>query len=248
MDNSGIQEAALLLLDLRRRRATIEALPDQLTPATNDEAYAIQDAIHQAAGWTIEVLKVGCTSLQAQEALGIPHPIAGRVPAEDRFGSGDTIDRGVFAGAPLIECEFALRLDAAGKVDAVAPALELVDTRYSSGFAPDTRSLLADNSGSAAVVIGAAVAIEEVGDLADYDVSLTIDGGQVATGTGAAVVGGPWQSVQWVIDHERSRGRDVAAGTWIITGTCTGLTPSAFGTKLTGDFGGLGQVSVTLAR
>ena len=54
----------------------------------------------------------GCTSEVAQQVLGIPHPIGGRVPADAVFATGTDLPADFFGSAPAIECEFAARGDA----------------------------------------------------------------------------------------------------------------------------------------
>ncbi len=248
LDRPQIEEAAAYLFHLRVQRETAAALPFEIRPKNVEDAYAIQDAMHATAGWPIGVLKVGCTSEIAQEILGIPHPIGGRVPAEGVFASGAEIPASYFANAPAIECEFAIQVDEAGEPVAVAPALELVDPRVTSSAGFGGMTTIADNSAGCGVVLGTATPIEAAGDLVSHDVELRSGTGEVlATGSAAAVLGGPAASVDWTKTHEASRGRDLAGGAWIITGTCTGLTPTQVGGAYLADFGGLGQVSFSLA-
>ena len=54
-----VERAGELLLELRSTGRTVPELPDGLRPETWDEAYAIQDALHEAAGWDLPVAKVG---------------------------------------------------------------------------------------------------------------------------------------------------------------------------------------------
>lgn len=246
MEQSEIEDAAMFLLHLRTQRDQVGGLPGEFTPKTLDDAYDIQDTTHRIAGWLISMLKVGCTSVAAQEALGIPHPIGGRVPAEAVFEAGSVVPRGFLASEPLLECEIAMRVGPDGVVDAIAPAIELVNARYRDTSRVSSASIIADNSAGCGAILGAAVSLAEVDDLDALDMVLHNDKGEIASGNARALVGGPQASVDWTIAHEASRGRDVAPGTWIITGTCTGLTPTTWGSTYTADFGPLGSVSFTL--
>jgi 2-keto-4-pentenoate hydratase len=256
------QHAGALLMELRTTGRTIPELPDGLRPESWEEAYAVQDALHVAAGWDIAVLKVGCTSVRAQEALGIAEPIGGRVPAAALFDSGPALRQADFHHVPLLECEFAFRVanDVAPDdtvtglaairelVDVVAPAVEVVDSRYDKIFAASGPSIVADNSAAAAVVLGEPVDVASAGDLATCDVELTAGAERLAQGTGAAVLGNPLLALEWVVAHERSRERSIAGGTWVITGTCTGMTPCPVDQPVTARFEGLGDVSVTFVQ
>lgn len=254
------QHAGALLLELRTSGATIPELPDGLRPGSWQEAYAIQDALHAAAGWEIGVLKVGCTGAPAQEALGVAEPIGGRIPTAAVFESGSVLPSAEFHHEPLLESEFAFRirhdvapghpisgLDAVGDlIDFVAPAIEVVDSRYNEMFGASGPSIVADNSAAAAVVLGPAVAVDSAGELADCAVELRQGSDVLAHGSGAAVLGHPVKALEWVLGHESRRGRLVAAGTWVITGTCTGLVPAPLGQTVTAHFDGLGEVGLTL--
>ena len=247
LDRPQIEEAAAYLFHLRVQRETASSLPFEIRPKNVDDAYAIQDAIHATAGWPIDVLKVGCTSELAREILGIPHPIGGRIPTEGVFASGTEISSSYFANPPAIECEFALQVNAAGEPIAVAPAIELVDPRVTSSEGFGGMTTIADNSAGCGVVLGPPTPIDEAGDLGAHAVELRSGSGdQLASGSAQAVLGGPAASVAWTNEHEAARGRVVAAGSWIITGTCTGLTPTAVGGSYLADFGTLGQVSFSL--
>ena len=247
LERQQIEEAAAYLFHLRVQRQTASSLPHEIRPRSVEDAYAIQDAVHGTAGWPIEVLKVGCTSELAREILGIPHPIGGRIPSEGVFASGAEIPASYFSNPPAIECEFALQVNAAGDPIAVAPALELVDPRVTSSAGFGGMTTIADNSAGCGVVLGPPTPIDEAGDLASHAVELRSGSCDVlASGTADAVLGGPPASVEWTKEHEASRGREVAGGVWIITGTCTGLTPTEAGGTYLADFGALGQVSFSL--
>lgn len=248
MEQSEIEDAAMFLLHLRTQRDQVRGLPGELAPKTLDDAYAIQDATHHFAGWPIGMLKVGCTSVPAREALGIPHAIGGRVPAEAVFASGDIVPRAFLASEPLLECEIALRVAADGTIDSVAPAIELVNARFHDTSKVSGPSIIADNSAGCAAVLGSAVPMSAIGELGELAMSLIENGTEIAAGSAAALVDGPLGSVEWSVAHETARGRQVEPGTWIITGTCTGLTPTRWGASYRADFGPLGSVDFRLGE
>lgn len=248
MEQSDIEDAAMFLLHLRTQRTQVSGLPGELSPKSVDDAYAIQDATHRFAGWPIEVLKVGCTSEVAQQVLGIPHPIGGRIPSEAVFANGSTVPRSFLACEPLLECEIALRVNEAGAVDAAAPAIELVNPRFLDTSKVSGPSLIADNSAGCAVVLGEPVPIADAGDLTAVTMSLHDGESEIASGSAAALAQGAEGSVAWTLAHESSRDRPVAAGTWIITGTCSGLTPTAFDRTYTATFSTLGTVGFSLGE
>jgi 2-keto-4-pentenoate hydratase len=255
-----VEHAAGLLIECRETGRAIPDLPDGLRPGTWDEAYAIQDALHANGAWGTAALKVGATSEVSQKALGTDCPFAGRLPATALFDSGATIDlSSVFHHPPRLESEFALHIGPGAAtvdpddleavravVNAVAPALELVGSRYDDMGKVSAMSLVADNAGSTAIVLGQPVATDQAGDLAAITVSLTSGGEELGAGSGADVMGDPVRSLQWALQHERARGRTPVPGTWVITGTCTGMVPYPLGQTVVARFSGLGEVSVTV--
>ena len=258
---ADIAHAARLLVEMYDTMRTIPQLPDGLRPGSPDEAYAIQAAVVETGAWEVGALKVGCTSTGAQQALGIDEPIAGLVGRHRMESSGVVLDMSSFHHTPFIECEFALRVGSDVKpeddvselagvhdvVDAVAPAVELVDSRFDDMFSVGPHSLMADNSGFGTMVLGEPVDPAAVDALETVAVTLSCDGEELARGVGADVMGDPYRALRWVLGHELRHGRTVAAGTWVITGTCTGLVPFPLGNQITASFAGLGDADVTLS-
>ena len=90
-------------------------LPPEVRPSDEDEAYMLQDLLHErlmeAGRGPVAGHKIGCTTPIMQEFLGIDNPCAGGV-----FGSTSHADSGVFRFDDLlhpgVECEMAVRLGA----------------------------------------------------------------------------------------------------------------------------------------
>lgn len=248
--------AGSLLVELRETMRTIPELPDGLRPGTFDEAYAIQDELQRQGGWGTGALKVGCTSDFAQQALGIDSPVVGVVADELVFAPGARIDRSLFHHDPLLEGEFAIRLavdledvtqldgDARSLADAVAPSVELISSRFDKVLGASGPSTVADNVANGGLVL--ADPVEPPTDLATLAVTLTSDTGEIASGTGAAVLGDPYQAFAFALRHELSRGRPVPAGTWVTTGTCTGISPCPIGAEVTAAYDTLGSFSFSV--
>lgn len=257
--NVDVEHAAALLLEQLETGRTIPALPDGLRPATMEEAYAIQDALHRQAGWDIGVIKVGDTNPESQRNLGIDHPIGGRIPQRRVHVTPARLDVTSFHHPPLLECEFGLRIGRpigpdepldvdgiAGCVDAVVPAIEVLDTRFDVQLDVSAPSLVADNSAAAAVVLGSPVPVTSPPELVNAEVRLEVEGSVLGKGTGSAALGDPLESLAWIVAHEQRRGRGVDAGTVVITGTCTGAIHCVLDAATVADFGPLGVVHLMI--
>jgi len=112
MGADEIFTAAQLIVDARKQRTPLGALPPQLQPQDEAAGYEIQREVHwllaeqtgDFAGY-----KIGCTSKVMQDYLGIPHPCAGGVFARGVHQSGVVLRAADFVRVG-VECEIAVRL------------------------------------------------------------------------------------------------------------------------------------------
>ncbi|MEE9589634.1 MAG: fumarylacetoacetate hydrolase family protein, partial [Hyphomicrobiaceae bacterium] len=73
-------------------------------------------------------------------------------------------------------------------------------------------------------------------------VSFSVDGEQVASGTGALVMGHPLNALAWTVSKLGAIGLALEAGQIVTTGTCTGVNFVKAGQHAVANFGGLGKV------
>lgn len=257
MQPEAIRQAVELLIAARRDRRALPGLPDGCRPGTTDEGFAIQDALVRTAGGGVAGWKVGATSAQAQQMLKVDGPFYGPVFSQLIMRSPAEPAAGAFHMHAL-ECEFAFRLGddlpARGRpyeqdevdeaIQAVIPAIELIDTRYDSFTDYGGAALIADCGGNGALVLGEELTDWRALELARQGVRLEVDGDAKAEGTGEAVLGHPLKALQWFVNRHTERGFHLRAGEIVTTGTCTGLTMVAPGQRALADFGPLGQVRV----
>src|SRR6185295_3696876 len=164
-------------------------------PLTLDEAYDVQARLlsrRYGRGERPIGIKMGFTSRAKMAQMGVSDLIWGRLTDRMLHASGDTISRRAFVH-PRVEPEiaFLLKTPLAGKVDAatalaavsaVAAAVEIIDSRYRD-FKFSLTDVVADNSSSSALVIGAWV--EPTFDLGNLRMELAIDGKVRQTGSSA---------------------------------------------------------------
>jgi 2-keto-4-pentenoate hydratase len=108
------------------------------------------------------------------------------------------------------------------------------------------KTAIADFSLDIAVVRGAPIPNWERYDLTTMPVRAVVDGATLASGTGAAVLGHPLNSLPWLSVALSKRGQRLRKGEIILTGTCTGITKVAPGQLFEGRFADLPAVEIRL--
>lgn len=233
------------------------AIP-QLTsdaPLTLEEAYAVQSAsvdLRTARGDRQVGVKLGFTSKAKAEQMGVDDVIVGVLTEQMAVADGGTLDTAALIH-PRIEPEVAYRLgrdvdphdpddDALAAVDAVAPALEIIDSRYRD-FRFSLEDVVADNTSAAAYVVGPWQA--PGADLADRPVTLAVDGTPAETGSTRDILGHPDQALAAVKRMAAQHGIALRAGAVVLAGAATAAVPLQPGTTVTAVVDGLGEVAVT---
>lgn len=228
--------------------------------ATLAAAYEVQrhyvQQLSAASGAAPCGYKIGLTSARMQAMCGIDTPVAGTVLAHRVHRSGATLARADH-GRLGIEFEIAVRLgrdlgggaDAAAvaaAVDAVTPAIEVVDDRGCDYARLDVLSLVADNAWNAGIVLGD---WRQPGlDLAAVRGVVFVDDASepLDSGHGSAVLGHPFAAVTWLANHLSGQGGALRAGEVVMTGSIvTTKFPQAPG-RWRYAAEGLGDVVVTV--
>jgi 2-keto-4-pentenoate hydratase len=228
-------------------------------PATAAAAYGVQAAILAHAGLQRIGWKIGASTKVAMELMAIGKPFIGPLFAPHFHDSGATVPL-VAAQKPGLETEFLLGLGAdlpprakpyepeevAAAIAFVAPAFEIVGARFQGGLAGNGLLAIADCAANVGVVRGEPVHDWRRFDLGSHQLRLSVDGAEVASGSGSALVfGGPVEAVTWLANNPILAEYGLKEGEVVMTGTCTGLTPLRSGQRAEADFGELGRVSVS---
>lgn len=229
--------------------------------ATLDDAYDAQDALvaaMQSAGLgAIRGWKIGLTSAKMQAMCGIDQPVGGAILASRIRPSGSRVARSAH-GRLGLEFEICARIGAdlppraapyalaevAAAVDAVAPAIEMVDDRRADYAALDVLSLVADNSWNAGVVLGEFTPLPA--DLDACEGVVTLNGAELGRGFGRDVLGGPLKVLNWLADHLSARGRGLRAGDIVMTGSLVATQFPEAGSDYLFAVAGLGTVALTI--
>lgn len=225
-------------------------------PTSAAAAYGIQAEAMARSGLKQVGWKLGAAAKPAMDMLALDAPFLAPLLAPHCLADGAEI--ALVAGqGPGLETEFLVALGAdlparaepwqrdevAAAVDYVAPAFEIVASRFEGGLKGNGLLVIADGGGNAAIVQGAPVHDWRRFDLAGHKVRLSINGAETASGSGSALIfGDPIAAVAWLANQPQLAGGGLRRGEIVMTGTCTGLIPLQAGDGASADFGELGQV------
>jgi 2-oxo-3-hexenedioate decarboxylase len=225
-------DAAAAALDAAQRDAeAMEQFGDRLP---GDFAYPVQAALlarRLRRGERPVGVKLGFTSEAKQAQMGLSEVIVGRLTDAMAIPDGSTVNLRRYIH-PRVEPEVAFRLDRdvdpaepepgiRSAIGAVAPAMEVIDSRYRD-FRFSLADVIADNTSAAGFVVGPWT---DLGDLADCQVELVIDGVAVQQGSTAAILGHPLLAADALVPIAHRLGIALPAGTVILAGAATAAVP-----------------------
>lgn len=238
--------------------ATATEIP-QITddyPLNVEEAYAVQSLSVQrriARGERLVGYKMGLTSRAKMIQVGVSEVIWGRLTDAMRVEEGGSVAFNRYVH-PRVEPEiaFLLKADLSGKVsnlealaavEAVAPALEIIDSRYKN-FKFALPDVIADNSSSSGFVIGDWRKPDF--DFSNVGIVLEADGRPVQIGSSAAILGNPIRSLVAGARLIAQSGETLRAGQIVMAGGATAAHALAPGMAVRGVFSGMGAVAFTV--
>ena len=262
IDPELIQKAADLLWEADVSATPTAPIRDLLGTSTDiDAAYAIQQINTDrkiAAGMRVSGRKIGVTSKAVQQQIGVDTPDFGTLFAQTEFGDGTDLPTHRMI-QPRAEGEVALVLERdldnaphgfAEVIRAVAfalPAIEVVDSRIEN-WQISLVDTVADNASCGFYVVGSRPVTLHTFDIRTVPMSMSINGAEVSTGTGAECLGNPLHAARWLADELCARGIPLLAGQVVMTGALGPLRPVAAGDEVVARFGQLGTVSVFMSR
>lgn len=258
MTPDQISRAAAQLAQARRDRNPFDNLPSACRPESLDDGYAVQEALHEVLGVPATGYKIGCTTKVMQEYLRIAQPCGGTILLADTHASPAHLRHGDYV-RPGVECEIAVRLgrdlppdgapydrDTVGEAVAVCmAAIEIVDDRYVDYKALDAATLIADDFFGAGCVLGHPQRSWD--DLAGLTARMAINGEDVGHGTGAHVMGHPFEALAWLANTLARRGRGLRAGEIVLTGSIVETRWIARGDRVSVTVDGLGEADAAFA-
>ncbi len=224
---------------------------------TLDDAYRIQLALidrRVAAGERHIGWKVGLTAKVIQEQFGFHEPVFACIletqPTGHVFGATELIH-------PGFETELCVRLgrglegnitleQVRAAVDVIHPSFEIIETR--GDLVKQIALALADNGQQRSVVFGAPKPLAPTMALDKVAARVQLNGQEVATGLGSAVLDNPLNSIKWLAGKLGQYGRLLRPGDIIMTGSFVRQFPLRPGDVATAEFSGIGRVETSIAK
>src|SRR5579862_915606 len=250
MTPEQIDEAARALVAARAGPA-IAMLPEAVRPQSEADSYAIQEAVLRRLGERVGGWKVGfspeggifCAPIYASAV----HPSPASLPAAGLHVIGIECEIGFRINQALAARALPYSRDEVLAAASLHPTIEVVDSRYQDFRSLDRLQVLADNYSNGGLVYGAAAAGWQGLDLVHPPIAVTADGKPFAECTGLRA-GDPIGLLIDLVNHVANRRGGVPAGTFVTTGTHTGLAFTEPGTRIRADYGPLGRVEVAFPR
>lgn len=225
---TDLDEIATMLDDCARSPKFASQLDGSLSLL---DAYAIQRLVIQKRldrGETRIGMKMGFTSRAKMEQMGVDDMIWSPLTDAMLHEEGGKIDSRKFL-QPRAEPEVAYllkkplvgkvsALEAQAAIEAVAPAIEILDSRFKD-FKFSLPAVVADNTSSAGLVIGAWHS--PLTDVSNLGIVLSVNGRPAAFGSTAAILGNPVRSLIAAARMAGEAGEALPSGSIILAGAAT---------------------------
>jgi 2-oxo-3-hexenedioate decarboxylase len=252
-------ELEQLARDLDRAAREHAAIPQWAgaQPLTLQQAYEVQSRVADlrcAHGDEVIGLKQAFTNRAMMKRMGVAEQVTGLLCRTMEVPNGGPLSLAhVFA--PRVEVEVMFRLarpvppdatpmEALACVDAVAPAIEVVDSRYRD-FRFSAHDAVADNASACAFVVGAWLSPPP--ELGQRAVTLEVDGTVAVTGDTANILDHPLLALCNAVRLAARDGRPLASGSLVLGGSAIDPFPVSAGQRVHARIEGLGAVGFVVS-
>jgi len=250
VNNNQIAE----ILDQAAKNAQSTAQISLQHPISLEQAYDIQALSIERRldrGEQLTGVKLGFTSKAKMEQMGVHDMIWGRLTDAMARAHNGSISLSQFIH-PRAEPEIAFLLskdvthalsmeEAKEYVEAVAVAIEIIDSRYEN-FKFSLEDVVADNCSSSAYVIGKWMPNDTT--IQNIKITLSIDNQLISEGNSNAILGNPWESLLAATRLASQNGLMLKKGQIILAGAATPATYLKPSQQVEASAEGLGSVSL----
>jgi 2-oxo-3-hexenedioate decarboxylase len=250
-------DIAAIAQNLDKAAHDAKAIPQLTDKLTVEDAYAVQK---EAIGRRLQRgekrvgVKMGFTSRAKIVQMGISDMIWGRLTDGMVVEDGGAMKFSKYVH-PRVEPEiaFLLKKELAGRVtplqalsavEAVAPAMEIIDSRYAD-FKFSLVDVIADNASSSGFVTGPWHRPDF--DFANLGLVLSFDGRAVQVGTTAAILGDPLRALAAAARFAAEAGEPLQPGWIVMAGGATAAEALPAGAWVETEMQHLGRVAFSVA-
>jgi 2-oxo-3-hexenedioate decarboxylase len=253
-----LNRLAAILDDAARSGVAIAQLSETLPDLDVTAGYTIQQLAIQrrlSRGEQRVGTKMGLTSRAKMRQVGVDQVIWGRLTDAMRVDEGGEL---TLAGRvhPRAEPEvaFIMKKPLAGRVsaaeamaavEAVAPAIEIIDSRYRD-FKFNLSDVVADNASSSGFIVGNPQPATT--DVANLGIVMRVNGQAVQIGSSAAILGHPLRSLVVAARMVAEAGEILRPGDIVLAGAATEAVPLRAGQHVRTEIQALGAVAFTVKR
>ena len=249
-----LDRLAGVLDDAARSATPVEQLTRSMRLSL-DDAYVVQQRLVarqvMLGDWVVGV-KLGFTSPAKAAQMGVADVIIGQLTERMRIPEGGRLRLDSFIH-PRSEPEVAFRFRAdvdplddsvifLDAIEAVAPAVEIIDSRYRD-FSFSLADVVADNTSASAYVLGHWIDLAAAGDLRNRGVRMELDGRIVEVGSTGAILGDPRRALEVARRLARTHGLRIPGGAVLLAGAATASVPLADASWVDATITGVGSVS-----
>jgi len=260
MTEAQRDEAAQRLFDAEVSRDWIEPITLTYKGADVEDAYAIGQRVTDlkvAAGRVVKGHKVGLTSKAMRSFTGATEPDYGTIFDNWFLDEGTQVSMSIL-NRPAVEIEmvFVLSHDLGGAdvnavdvinaTDYVMPAIEVVDSRFSKRGEAGVIDSIADAASCGFIMVGGTPRKLTDINIGHVGGALYKNGEIEESGTAAAVMGNPVNSVAWLARKLAQFGVKMQAGQTVLSGSFIRAHPMQIGDTFVADFGTLGHISFAI--
>jgi len=262
-DNVDVDKMVKEMLTGREKKTQIPCLTQTYGSFSMDKAYQIQATLAKKLCEKLGPVvgyKVAYASKAAQQQFGVDEPASGPLFLLQRVPTGSKLPASAFMEL-LIETEIAFTLskpidhpikdvtEIRDYVKWVHTAFDLGDERFVTGDTkPTAQDSIASGVGAHFFVLGPAMDPSKV-NIDAITIKLIVNGKTIEQSPATNVMGSPWNSLLWLVNHVVKLEGYLQPGMVVVSGTAAPaykVKGEAIMGDYVGDCGPLGKVTLTI--
>jgi 2-keto-4-pentenoate hydratase len=261
MDPGYIEKFADIFFDLFYTGSWNNDTGQSIAGLSIDESYSVQDLITKKRidrGEKVVGYKVGCTSSSIQKQFGLDEPIFGRLFQPHIFNDSSIIDYNDHINC-AIEPEMVIKTckDLEGEhlpdnvlidaIEYISPGIEIHNYKFWN-TPPTLQELICSNGIHAGLVVGDTKTSPDRFSFNQESFMVYKNGKLAEKGDASEIMGGPLNSLRWLIGRLTMRNEKLRSGSIVIPGSPVKLISIKEDTELTIIIENVGKVAASFSH